>query len=136
MWSEPPALAGGHLFNARPPDRAQGANDRAAWPREAFRNMDWLILKLRYASLISIALFVCLPVWAQEKSTPSSTPSKTSTSEVRALWVVRTTLTSIPKIQAMVKAAAENGFNTLIVQVRGRGDAFYRSRREPRAAEL
>src|SRR6185436_3495525 len=56
--------------------------------------------------------------------------------EVRALWVVRTTLTSPEKIRAMVQAAADNGFNTLIVQVRGRGDAYYFSRREPRAAEL
>jgi uncharacterized lipoprotein YddW (UPF0748 family) len=36
----------------------------------------------------------------------------------------------------MVQSAAANGFNTLIVQVRGRGDAYYRSHREPRAAEL
>ncbi len=57
-------------------------------------------------------------------------------SEVRALWVVRTTLTSPEKIRAMVQAAKNNGFNTLIVQVRGRGDAYYRSRHEPRAPEL
>src|ERR1044072_4655950 len=57
-------------------------------------------------------------------------------SEVRALWVVRTTLTSPDKIHQLVNAAADNGFNTLIVQVRGRGDAYYNSRVEPRAAEL
>ena len=56
--------------------------------------------------------------------------------EVRALWVVRTTLTSREKIRTMVESAKENGFNTLIVQVRGRGDAYYRSSREPRAVEL
>ena len=56
--------------------------------------------------------------------------------EVRALWVVRTTLTSPEKIHQLVNAAADNGFNTLIVQVRGRGDAYYNSRVEPRAAEL
>lgn len=56
--------------------------------------------------------------------------------EVRALWVVRTTLTSPEKIRTMVGAAADNGFNTLIVQVRGRGDAYYKSRVEPRAIEL
>lgn len=56
--------------------------------------------------------------------------------EVRALWVVRTTLTSPEKIRQMVNAAADNGFNTLIVQVRGRGDAYYKSRVEPRAVEL
>lgn len=98
--------------------------------------MDWLILKRRFTLLASIALLVCLPVCAQEKSTASSTTGVTANSEVRALWVVRTTLTSVPKIQAMVKAARENGFNTLIVQVRGRGDAYYRSSREPRATEL
>jgi uncharacterized lipoprotein YddW (UPF0748 family) len=57
-------------------------------------------------------------------------------SEVRALWVVRTTLTSPERIQKMVESAATAGFNTLIVQVRGRGDAYYRSRWEPRATEL
>lgn len=36
----------------------------------------------------------------------------------------------------MVDAAKENGFNTLIVQVRGRGDSYYRSKNEPRAVEL
>ncbi|HSK63554.1 MAG TPA: family 10 glycosylhydrolase, partial [Pyrinomonadaceae bacterium] len=57
-------------------------------------------------------------------------------SEVRALWVVRTTLTAPEKIHQLVNAAADNGFNALIVQIRGRGDAYYRSRVEPRAAEL
>jgi uncharacterized lipoprotein YddW (UPF0748 family) len=56
--------------------------------------------------------------------------------EVRALWIVRTTLTSPEKIRQMVDAAAANGFNTLIVQIRGRGDAYYKSRVEPRASEL
>ena len=56
--------------------------------------------------------------------------------EVRALWVVRTTLTSPEKIRQMVAAAADNGFNTLIVQIRGRGDAYYNSKVEPRAIDL
>jgi len=55
---------------------------------------------------------------------------------VRALWVVRTTLTSPEKIRQLVSSAADNGFNTLIVQIRGRGDAYYDSRVEPRAIEL
>ena len=59
-----------------------------------------------------------------------------SPGEVRALWVVRNTLTSPEKIKTMVDKAAANNFNTLIVQVRGRGDAYYRSRQEPRALEL
>jgi uncharacterized lipoprotein YddW (UPF0748 family) len=52
--------------------------------------------------------------------------------EVRALWVVRTTLTHPDSIRAMVDRAHRAGFNTLIVQVRGRGDAFYISRWEAR----
>ena len=56
--------------------------------------------------------------------------------EVRALWVVRTTLTSPEKIRQLVTSAADNGFNTLIVQIRGRGDAYYNSKVEPRAIEL
>jgi uncharacterized lipoprotein YddW (UPF0748 family) len=81
-----------------------------------------------------MTLLMTLPVCAQEKG---ATPSPlTSGREVRALWVVRTSLTSPQKIQAMVNSAADNGFNTLIVQVRGRGDAYYNSRVEPRAVEL
>src|SRR5215204_6435500 len=56
--------------------------------------------------------------------------------EVRALWVVRTTLTSPEKIRQLVNSAADNGFNTLIVQIRGRGDSYYRSKVEPRAIDL
>jgi len=65
-----------------------------------------------------------------------SVASVPANEEVRALWVVRTTLTSPEKIRQMVNAAADNGFNTLIVQIRGRGDAYYKSRVEPRAIEL
>lgn len=63
-------------------------------------------------------------------------PVLSAQSEVRALWVVRTTLTSPEKIRQLVSAAADNGFNTLIVQIRGRGDAYYNSRVEPRAIDL
>lgn len=56
--------------------------------------------------------------------------------EVRALWVVRTTLTSPGSVRAMVEEASRGGFNTLLVQVRGRGDAYYDSRYEPRAEPL
>ena len=56
--------------------------------------------------------------------------------EVRALWVQRGSLASPAKIIAAVETAKEAGFNTLIVQVRGRGDAYYESRHEPRPALL
>src|SRR2546425_1152687 len=69
-------------------------------------------------------------------SAKTSSHSISAPNEVRALWVVRNTLTSPEKIHRMVESAASTGFNTLIVQVRGRGDAYYRSRWEPRAVEL
>lgn len=56
--------------------------------------------------------------------------------EVRALWVVRTTLTSPTAIATMVSSARAAGFNTLVVQVRGRGDAYYESDLEPRPSTL
>ena len=56
--------------------------------------------------------------------------------EVRALWVIRTALGSPEQVRTMVEQAAASGFNTLLVQVRGRGDALYASDREPRAESL
>src|SRR5688500_12917070 len=40
--------------------------------------------------------------------------------ETRALWVLRTSLTSPASIASLVEAARQHGFNTLLVQVRGR----------------
>jgi len=56
-----------------------------------------------------------------------------ASSEVRGLWVVRTSLLGPAAIDRLVEDAAGNGFNTLLVQVRGRGDALYASRLEPRS---
>lgn len=56
--------------------------------------------------------------------------------EVRGLWVVRSTLTARESVRTLVRNADEAGFNTLVVQVRGRGDAYYASRWEPRAEQL
>lgn len=56
--------------------------------------------------------------------------------ETRALWVLRTSLTSPASITTVVRSAADNGFNTLLVQVRGRGDAYYRGGAEPLAPDL
>ena len=55
---------------------------------------------------------------------------------MRALWVQRASLASPASVIAAVDRATNGGFNTLIVQVRGRGDAYYDSRHEPRPALL
>ncbi len=64
----------------------------------------------------------------------ASLPAQSS--EVRAIWVQRASLTSPTSVLSVVEMAAAAGFNTLIVQVRGRGDAYYRTEREPRAVAL
>ncbi|HKO44738.1 MAG TPA: family 10 glycosylhydrolase [Pyrinomonadaceae bacterium] len=87
--------------------------------------------------MYSLKMFLAVLVFVTGVSGQHLTKTQSALpKEVRALWVVRTTLTSPEKIKTMVKAAKQNGFNTLIVQVRGRGDAYYKSRQEPRAVEL
>jgi uncharacterized lipoprotein YddW (UPF0748 family) len=56
--------------------------------------------------------------------------------ETRALWVLRTSLGSPESITTLIRTAREHGFNTLLVQVRGRGDAYFNAGIEPRAADL
>lgn len=90
-------------------------------------------IRTLWISIAIVLFWTAAPPQAQQANV---SPSTRRESEVRALWVVRTSLTSPEKIHAMVDAAKENGFNTLIVQVRGRGDSYYRSKNEPRAVEL
>ncbi|MBN1476233.1 family 10 glycosylhydrolase [Candidatus Sumerlaeota bacterium] len=56
--------------------------------------------------------------------------------EGRGIWVVRTQMTDPDNIDTLVDRCADAGFNTLFVQVRGRGEAYYSSATEPRAEGL
>ena len=47
--------------------------------------------------------------------------------EVCGLWVVRDSITSLSEVEEVVNFADLYGYNVLFVQVRGRGDAFYKS---------
>ncbi len=91
---------------------------------------------LRFSLCNLCVLCVSVVCFSQIPPTTETQRTQRLHGEVRALWVVRTTLTSPDKIHQLVNAAADNGFNTLIVQIRGRGDAYYNSRVEPRATEL
>ena len=84
-------------------------------------------MRLLLTSLLVVTLAGCSAGSARVRA---ATPIPAGT-EVRALWVVRNTLVHPESIRAMVRRAADAGFNTLIVQVRGRGDAYYRGRWEP-----
>ena len=79
----------------------------------------------------AIAVLVCLTA-----PVPGASAQAPTADEIRGLWVLRTSLTSPESIRALVRSAREHGFNTLLVQVRARGDAYYSGTIEPRAAEL
>ena len=54
----------------------------------------------------------------------------------KALWVVRDKITSKNAIDDLMADATTRGIHDVVVQVRGRGDAYYRSSLEPRAETL
>ena len=76
------------------------------------------------------ALLALLLLAAPDIQPPLPTP------EMRGLWVVRTALVSPAAVDRVVDEAQRAGFNALFVQVRGRGDAFYRSALVPRSEML
>jgi uncharacterized lipoprotein YddW (UPF0748 family) len=78
----------------------------------------------------------CLALLCTVATTRARGPEIAPATETRALWVLRTSLTSPQSIEALVKRARDNGFNTLFVQVRGRGDAYYRGALEPIPSDL
>jgi len=83
------------------------------------------------------ALAIVLSVYAFLGSSTRTFASPESTSsETRALWVQRGSLATPQSIATLIKSARDHGFNTLLVQVRGRGDAYYLGGIEPRATEL
>src|SRR5580700_1148574 len=90
------------------------------------------------ASLLLCALSLFAPGISSAQTAPISNPTQTQAPlhEVRGLWVVRNSIESPDQIHNLVQLAAASGFNTLFVQVRGRGDAYYNSSIEPRAQEL
>jgi len=63
-------------------------------------------------------------------------PEPTPTVEVRALWVSRFEYDSPAKIAEILAKAARAHFNVVFFQVRGAGDAWYRSLLEPCAVGL
>lgn len=103
------------------------------------------------ALLVTVALGACTPVQGVRDPRPvpvtvstgpapsprgAAVTAEESVREVRGVWVVRTTLTSPEAVRKMVRSTHEAGFNTLLVQVRGRADAYYRSAFEAPPAAL
>ncbi len=72
-----------------------------------------LFFRMLIACIVA-GIFLCVRLMADE-------------SEIRGLWVVRDAVTSWDKARELVDIAESCGINTLFFQVRGRGDAYYRS---------
>lgn len=83
-----------------------------------------------------LLLVAALALIASPLLPAASLSAASSTTEVRGLWVLRDSLSSAPAVERVVRDAVSNGFNTLFVQVRGRGDAYFRGGVEPLAAAL
>jgi len=81
-----------------------------------------------------VALGILCGVWIVQSAGISGAAADGA--EIRALWVTRASLTSPASVVSLVTTAHTEGFNALLVQVRGRADAYYTSDLEPRAADL
>jgi uncharacterized lipoprotein YddW (UPF0748 family) len=75
-------------------------------------------------------------VWALWPANGPDARSALPGEEFRALWVQRSSLTSPASVAAVVRAARAAGFNTILAQVRARGDAYYATSLAPRADDL
>jgi len=83
-------------------------------------------------------VLIGLLLWSNspKAQTDSTTTTPAVQRPVRALWIVRDALTSRGKVHTAVEEAAAGGITDLLVQVRGRGDAYYNGTLEPRASEI
>ena len=80
--------------------------------------MDSTITKIYLRATVSVALLF---------SIITAFPYQRGEFDSRYLWVVRNSLTNKSDIDKMIEFATLNRFNNILVQVRGRGDAYYKS---------
>ena len=71
---------------------------------------------MRKILLISIALLI-IPIQTEAKK-----------NNFRGVWIIRNNITSKEKIDEILNNAVKKRFNNLIIQIRGRGDAYYNSK--------
>jgi len=95
-------------------------------------------MRNRTAGLVLIGLLIAgsTPQAQTQEAPPDSARAIPILGPVRALWVVRDALTSKASIQKVVEDAAAGGITDLLVQVRGRGDAYFPSEQAPVAPNL
>jgi len=94
-----------------------------------------VITRIQYIKATVSVVFIFLCCFAAPVGIAAETQSS-SADPFRGMWVVRDQLTSRESIDTVVNYAVEQGFNQLIIQVRGRGDAYYQSEIVPRATTI
>lgn len=95
------------------------------------------VLRLVRSSMSFVRVVICVAAIMLGGSCQTvGSPKAPGDVAVRGLWVVRTTLVHPDSVRAMVRRADDAGFNTLLVQVRGRGDSYFSGGIEPRAEAL
>jgi uncharacterized lipoprotein YddW (UPF0748 family) len=93
-----------------------------------------MFMGLRHKRIALTLALTAIVLVSADAAPATSQPA--SSSDIRGVWVLRTSLTSAESIAKMVQAVRAAGLNTILVQVRGRGEALYRSDVEPRASDL
>ena len=86
--------------------------------------MDLTFTKFYLRATVTVALLF---------SIISAIPNQRGEFQSRYLWVVRNSMTTKADIDNMIEFATLNRFNNLLVQVRGRGDAYYESNLVPKS---
>jgi len=77
------------------------------------------------------------PGVADAQIDPDAAPDAAVTpGELRGVWITRFSYTTRVQLEAIIDRAAAANFNAVFVQIRGEGDAYYRSAREPWAKRL
>ena len=79
-----------------------------------------------------------LPILAALLAIPAAAMGApaTATDEVRAIWITRFEYQTEADVKTILANCASLGFNTILFQVRGQADAYYRSSIEPWAERL
>jgi uncharacterized lipoprotein YddW (UPF0748 family) len=87
----------------------------------------------------AVAALLALPVLTAPCSSPPATEPAVEAEpmvEARAVWVNRFEYNSPADVREIVQRVAAANFNVIYFQVRGQGDAYYRSALEPCAIRL
>lgn len=82
---------------------------------------------LRTCNSRKAALFVAFLFFIQYSPQILKAQDSTNTHIFKGLWVVRNEMTDSASVDTMIHFAQKNGFNNIMVQVRGRGYAYYNS---------